>query len=165
MYRTKRIAADGLFAALALLLFIVEMQIPPLLPIPGIKIGLANIITLLTVHYYGKADAAAVLFVRILLGSIFSGNVSTFLYSVSGGFICFCVICLLYGRIKPIWSVSIFGAIGHNIGQLFAASVMMQTVTVFWYLPYLLLSAIVTGAFTGITAQYMTNKIKKKEKR
>lgn len=161
MNQTKRIAADALFASLALLLFLVEAQIPPVLPIPGIKLGLANIMTLLTMHYCGKADAAAVLFVRIVLGSIFAGNVSTFLYSVTGGALCFLILCLLFGRLRQIWALSIFGAIAHNTGQLLAASVLLRTATVFWYLPYLLLAAVLSGAFTGVAAHAFIRKFKR----
>lgn len=162
MKQTKRIAVEALFAALALLLFLVEAQIPPIVPIPGIKLGLANIMTLLTMRYFGKADAAAVLLVRIVLGSIFSGSVSSFLYSVSGALLCYGVLCILDGRVRQIWVVSIFGAIAHNTGQLLAACVLMQSATVFWYFPYLLLAAICAGAFTGVTAHFFTCRFKMK---
>lgn len=162
MNKVRRLTTDAVLAAAALLLFIVEAQIPPLTAIPGIKIGLANTVTLIAVYLCGKKDAAAVLFVRIILGTIFAGNFSTFLYSASGGILCCIITCVLSGILsKQIWVVSIFGAIAHNIGQLLAASVLLQTVSVFWYLPYLLLAAILSGAFTGICAAFLIHRLQK----
>lgn len=160
MKKTERMALDSLLAAIALLLFIVEAQIPPLTAIPGIKIGLANAVTLFTVYYCGKKDAAAVLFVRVVLGAVFAGNVSTFIYSFCGAALCLAVTCLL-SRVfqKNIWTLSVLGAAAHNTGQLLAASVMMQSVAVFWYLPYLLIAAVCSGAFVGLCVQYLLKRM------
>lgn len=162
MKGTKRLTVNALLTATALLLFLVEMQIPPLTTIPGIKIGLANVVTLFSLSYCGKKDAAWILFARILLGSIFSGSVSAFLYSICGGVLCYAVMCVALRFLKkPLWPVSVFGAVAHNIGQLAAASVLMQTVSVFWYLPYLLLAAILSGTFTGICASLILKRLHK----
>lgn len=160
MNKTKRLTVDALLTAVALLLFLVEMQIPPLTAIPGIKIGLANVVTLFSLVYCGKKDAAAILFVRILLGAIFAGSFSAFLYSLSGGVFCYLAMCaVLHFLKKPLWPVSVFGAAAHNIGQLFAAALLMQTPSVFWYLPYLLLAAVVSGTFTGICTSLVLQRI------
>lgn len=162
MNKTKRLTVDSLLTATALLLFLVELQIPPLTAIPGIKIGLANVVTLFALVYCGKSDAALILFARILLGSIFSGSVSAFLYSICGGALCYAVMCLaLHFFKKPLWPISVFGAIAHNIGQLLAACVLMQTVSVFWYLPYLLLAAVISGTFTGLCASLVLHRLHK----
>lgn len=162
MNRTKRITTDAILAAAALLLFLVEAQIPAFIPIPGIKLGLANIATLVALHLFGKRDAAAVLFIRVMLGSVFSGNITTFAFSAGGGILCFFILCLLrhFGKI-PLWVHSVFGAIAHNIGQLIVASFWMQTTTVFWYFPYLLLSAVICGSFTGLCAQFTLKYLKR----
>lgn len=165
MNKTRRLTLDAMLAGMALLLFIIEAQIPPLTAIPGIKIGLANVVTLFTVYYCGKKDTAAVLLIRILLGAIFAGNLSTFIYSICGGVLCYIVMCVASLILKnPIWPVSIFGAIAHNVGQLLAAAVMMQTTSVFFYFPYLILAAILSGAFTGILALLVLNRLKKEKK-
>lgn len=162
MKNAKRIAVDAMLVAIGLLLFIIEMQIPPLTAIPGIKIGLANVVTLFAVYYCGKRDAAAVLFGRIVLGAVFSGNASTFLYSAAGGLLCYIVMCLLsLAFSRNIWPVSVFGAISHNAGQIITAAVLMHTTAVFWYIPYLLLSAILAGTFTGLCAQFVFRRLSK----
>ena len=162
MNKTKRLTVDALLTATALLLFLVELQIPPLTAIPGIKIGLANVVTLFALVYCGEKDAALILFARILLGSIFSGSVSAFLYSICGGVLCYVVMCVALRFLKkPLWPVSVFGAVAHNVAQLLAASVLMQTVSVFWYLPYLLLAAVLSGTFTGICASLILKRLHK----
>ena len=163
MTNTKRIAADAMFAAIALLLFMVEAQIPAVVPIPGIKLGLANIMTLVSLHMFGKRDAAAVLLVRITFGAVLAGNASTFMFSSAGAVFCFLTLCLLRCFLAvPIWVQSVFGAIAHNVGQILVAAVWMHTRSVLWYLPFLLLAAIVSGSFTGLCAQYSIRFLKKK---
>ena len=166
MKGTKRIALDAVLSAAALLLFIVEAQLPPLTAIPGIKIGLANAVTLAAVYLCGRRDAAAILFVRVCLGAVFAGNLTTFLYSAGGAALCLAVTCLLCRPLqKTVWVVSVFGAITHNIGQLLVASVMLRSGAVFWYLPYLLIAAVISGAFTGLCVQFLLNRLNhRKEK-
>lgn len=82
---TQRLTRLALLTAIALIIFIIEAQIPPLVAIPGVKMGLANIITLVTLYSFGRRDALMVLLVRIVLGSIFSGQMMTLLFSLSGG--------------------------------------------------------------------------------
>lgn len=164
MAQTKRIAVDALLAAIALLLFMVEAQIPAVIPIPGIKPGLANIMTLIALRLFGRRDAAAVLFVRVALGAVLAGNLSTFCFSASGALLCFLLLCVLQRiRSMPLWVCSVFGAVAHNVGQLLIAVFWMHSVTVFWYAPYLLLSAIITGSFTGLCAQFVLQKLTRKE--
>lgn len=164
MKTTKRIALDAMLAAVALLLFLVEAQLPPLTAIPGIKIGLANAVTLAAVYLCGRRDAAAILFVRVCLGAIFAGNPTTFLYSVSGAALCLAVTCLLCRPLrKNVWVLSVFGAITHNIGQLLAASVLLRSAAVFWYLPYLLIAAVISGAFTGFCVQFLLHRLNRRK--
>lgn len=167
MKGTKRIALDAVLSALALLLFIVEAQLPPLTAIPGIKIGLANAVTLAAVYLCGRRDAAAILFVRVCLGAVFAGNLTTFLYSAGGAALCLAVTCLLCRPLqKTVWVVSVFGAVAHNIGQLLVASAMLRSGAVFWYLPYLLIAAVISGTFTGLCVQFLLNRLnhRKEEK-
>ena len=164
MKATKRIALDAMLAAMALLLFIVEAQLPPLTTIPGIKIGLANVVTLAAVYLCGRRDAAAILFVRVCLGAVFAGNATTFLYSASGAMLCLILTCLVCRPLhKTVWVVSVLGAIAHNVGQLLAAAVLLRSAAVFWYLPYLLIAAVISGAFTGLCVQFLLRRLNRRK--
>lgn len=152
--QTQRLTQLALLTAVALIIFIIEAQIPPLTAIPGVKLGLANIITLVTLYSFGRRDALMVLLVRIFLGSVFSGQMLTLLFSLCGGLLCYTVCAVLYRRIplQRLWLLSMIGAVCHNIGQLAAAAFVLDTMDVFWYLPLLLLSGLLTGSFTGLVA-------------
>ena len=160
---TKKLTRLSLLTALALIIFIVEAQLPPIAPIPGIKMGLANIITLVALYMYGPKEAFTVLFLRIILGNMFSGQVSALMYSAAGGIFCFAVMCVLY-KILPrdmLWVVSVCGAMAHVTAQVTVAALITKTPAVFWYLPLLLVSAVITGAFTGLCAYYVLKRWKK----
>lgn len=154
--RYKRLVASALFAAAALIIFVVEAQIPAPVAIPGIKLGLANVITVMTVRLCGRRDALAVLAIRILLGALFCGTPVSLLYSAAGGILCYAVTALLTGILtdRQIPFLSVAGAIAHNIGQLCVAAAVTGTVKIFTYLPLLCVSAVVTGLFTGFAAMF-----------
>jgi len=159
---TKRLAADAVLTAAALALVLLEAQIPPIAPVPGIKLGLANVVTLVAIYAVGRRDAGVILLLRVCLGGVFAGTVTAFLFSAAGGLCSFAVMCLLSRPFRGgrVWAVSVFGALAHNTGQLAAASVLMRTARVFYYFPALVLSAVVTGVFTGLCAQYAAKTIK-----
>ena len=152
--KTKKLTALAMLTALSLIIFIVEAQLPPLAPIPGIKLGLANIVTLITIFMYGRKEAFCVLALRIGLGSVFAGHMLSLIYSISGGLLSYTVMALSYKLFdtKRIWVVSILGAIAHNTGQVLAAVIITLVPDIMWYLPVLVISAILTGAFTGVIA-------------
>lgn len=164
---TKKLCRLALLTTIALTIFMVEAQLPTLAPIPGMKLGLANIVTIYAIYTYTPLDAFLVLFCRILLGSIFSGQMVSFFYSLCGGLLCFAVSVMLrrFVPVKQMWAVSVVGAMCHNLGQILAATVLMQTVTVFYYLPPLLLCSLVTGAFTGLCAQFLKGRLEKLKQR
>lgn len=147
----------SMFTTIALTIFVVESYLPPLAPIPGIKLGLANTITLIVLALWGWKEGMLVLFLRILLGSMLTGNVISCCFSLAGGILCFLVMSLLKNIVpqKMIWLLSVIGAIFHNIGQLLVACIVLGSSSVFWYFPILLTSGIVTGTFTGVAAQYV----------
>ena len=148
-----------MLTACALIIFILEAQLPPLFPIPGIKLGLANTVTLFAICTLGRKEAFAVLALRIVLGSIFTGNLMSLAFSVCGGIAAYIVMAAaLKLRIK-IPLASILGAAAHNIGQLVAAAAITHTASVFYYLPPLLASAAATGLFTGIIAMLAVKRI------
>lgn len=161
--QTQRLTQLALLTAVALIIFIIEAQIPPLTAIPGVKLGLANIITLVTLYSFGRRDALMVLLVRIFLGSVFSGQMLTLLFSLCGGLLCYTVCAVLYRHIplQRLWLLSMIGAVCHNIGQLAAAAFVLDTMDVFWYLPLLLLSGLLTGCFTGLVASAVLMRLSK----
>jgi len=154
----------ALLTALALIIFTLEAQIPAPVPIPGIKLGLANIITVYAMFVLGPRDTLCILLGRIFLGSVFSGAMITILYSLGGGLLCFLVM-LLMRRIltqTQIWVCSVVGAVFHNIGQTLVAIAVFQTCAVAVYLPVLMLSGVVTGLFTGLCAQFLVNRMERR---
>ena len=148
----------AMLIAIALTIFIVESQLPPLVPVPGIKLGLANIVTLFVLIALGKREAFTVMVLRVILGSIFTGNMMSCMYSLAGGVLCFLFMSLgmrMFSEDNMVWCISVSGAIGHNIGQIVMAVIMTKTPQVVWYLPLLLISAVITGVFTGLVTQYV----------
>ena len=158
--KIRKITLLSMLCAIALTIFMVEAQIPPLTPIPGIKMGLANIVTVFTVFAIGSGEAAAVLFVRIFLGAVFAGNFSTIFYSAAGG-ACAIGVTILLRRFltkKQLWVAGVLGAIAHSIGQMAMAIAITQTVGLIAYLPVMIFASILSGSFTGLCAQYLVNR-------
>ena len=158
--KAKRIALLGLLTAIALTIFLVEAQIPPLVPIPGVKLGLSNIVTVFTVFAIGPGAGAAVLLCRIFLGAVFAGNFSTILYSASGGA---CAILVTIGLRKilkenQLWAAGCLGAMAHSVGQMAAAIAITRTAGLLVYLPVMIVISIFTGLFTGLCAQYLVKR-------
>ena len=153
--KTRKLTFMSMLLVLAIIIFTVESQLPPLAPIPGIKLGLANVINLMALYMLGRRESFIILVLRIVLSSIFAGNFTGFMYSISGGIMCFLFMSVMSLFIKEnrMWVVSVFGAIGHNIGQIVIACFIMGTFQIIWYLPILMISGIITGTFTGIAAQ------------
>lgn len=163
MRKTKKLTLMAVLAAIALTIFVAESQIPSVVPIPGVKLGLANIVTLIAMVLLGKKEAGAVLAVRIILGSMFTGSVSALIFSVAGGLCAYLVMCLTIGLFpeKLIWVVSTLGALAHNAGQLAASIWVTGTPSLLVYAPALLAAGIVTGVFTGLGAMYLIRAAKK----
>lgn len=143
--------------ALALVLSYLEslLQLSFLIPVPGLKLGLSNVVTLTVLVLYGLPYALPVCFARCFLGAFFSNGPMSFWFSFTGAlFSIFVMWCLLrYGkRFFSLWGVSMAGAAMHNLGQILAAAIAMQTAAVFGYLPVLLLASIATGTVIAAAA-------------
>ena len=160
--KPRRIAELAVLCAVSLIIFIVELQIPNPFPIPGIKLGLANIITVYAVYHYKPYEVVLLVVVRILLASVFSGNFAALVYSFSGSVFCLLGMLLLKRIIdeKHLWLSSVFGAVLHNTGQMAAALVMLQTPSLIVYYPFLIVSGCLAGAFTGLAAQIVSARLK-----
>lgn len=158
--KTRKIALLGLLTAIALTIFMVEAQIPPVVPLPGVKLGLSNIVTVFTVFAIGAGEGVAVLACRVFLGAVFAGNFSTILYSASGGTLAILTTILLKKILKPnqLWAAGVFGAIAHSVGQMIMAILITRTMGLLIYLPILIAISIATGLFTGLCAQYLINR-------
>ena len=156
----KQLAAAGMLTAAALIVFVIEAQIPPIVPIPGIKLGLSNVVTLAAIRMVGKVWGSAVHILRIVLGSLFTGQAVSFLYSISGGVCCLIVMLLLTSFLSNrwLWLISAISAVVHAGAQLVTAVIVMWTKSVLVYAPLILISAIVTGVFTGLCVQFLFKK-------
>jgi len=159
----KKITRLGLLTAVALIMFVIEMQIPNPVPIPGIKLGLANIVTVYAAFRFRGRDVFIMVLTRLLLGAMLSGTIVSFLFSLCGSLLCLAGMLPLSRAVSEryIWLCSVAGAVLHNIGQMIAAVAVMQTFSVLVYLPPLLVSGCIAGAFTGICAQIVVNRVSK----
>ena len=159
--KTKKLAEMSMLAAVALIIFIVESRIPTLAPIPGMKLGLANIITVYAVYRFKPSEAAMILAVRLILGSVFAGNLSTLMYSTAGAV--FCLVGMIFMRKiipeKNLYLASAAGAVFHNTGQILAACLIMRSSAVFFYYPFLIVSGIIAGLFTGFCAMFVLKRL------
>ena len=158
--QTKKLTRMALLTAIALTIFMVEAQIPALVPIPGVKLGLSNIVTVFAVYTMGSKEGAMILAARIFLGAVFAGNFSTIFYSAAGGA---CAIFVTIGLKRlltqgQLWVAGALGAVAHSIGQMAVAVAITGTPGLLMYLPVLVICSIVTGLFTGFCAQLLVKR-------
>ena len=158
--KTRRMVLLGLLTAIALTIFMLEAQLPAPIPVPGVKLGLANIVTVFTVFLLGPREGVLVLAARVFLGAVFAGNFSTILYSAAGGALAIAVTIGLKRVLKEnrLWVAGCAGAVAHSIGQMAVAVWVSGTLGLLAYLPILIAVSIVTGLFTGLCAQFLLNR-------
>ncbi|MDR2600664.1 MAG: Gx transporter family protein [Oscillospiraceae bacterium] len=187
---TKKLTLMSILTAIALIIFIIESLIPIPIPIPGIKLGLANAVTLFAlflvrqnnqaeqknqteqtlplkqtkitqIYYLSTLNVFAILLCRILLGALFTGRMTAFILSLSGGILAFLAQVLLKRLVtnKQIWALGAVGAVFHNIGQILAAIIITGTPAIVTYLPILIIAGIITGSITGLVAQMTLHRI------
>ena len=163
MTRLKKLIFLSLLTALAIVVYAIEIQIPSLTSLPGIKMGLANMVSLATLVLFGPKEAFTVLLLRIFLGSFITGQVSALLFSLSGGVLSNVGMILLYLVSKKkinLWILSISGALLHTIGQLAIAMMIVKTPSLILYLPLLLLSSLISGYFIGLGTLFIVKHFK-----
>lgn len=150
----KKTAYLGLFLALALICSYIESLIPFYFGIPGVKLGLTNIVVVLMLYCTGAKSALAVSVLRILLSGFLFGNMFSILYSLAGGLASFLCMVLLKrsGRFRII-SVSAAGGVTHNLGQIAVAAAVVENRSLFYYYPVLFIAGTLTGIVIGIAAQ------------
>ncbi len=157
----RRLVFDALLAAVALTVFVVELMIPLSVGIPGVKLGLANIVTVSAVFLLSPWDALGILLTRILLGALVTGQTMALFYSLAGGLLCWCSMLVMRRLVteRQIWASSVVGAVFHNLGQTAVAAVILHSAAVFWYLPFLLAAGCLAGLLTGAAAQALTARL------
>ena len=150
---TKKLTISALLVALAMILGYVEVLIPFNFGIPGIKLGLANLVVVVALYLLNARQALMISVVRILLVSFTFGNMAALLYSITGGLLSFAVM-VLCRRIKGLstMSVSVAGGISHNIGQILVAVFVVKNLNLLFYLPVLMIAGIITGLLIGLVA-------------
>ena len=150
--KVNQMTLCAILISMALVLSYIEHFIPiqMLIPLPGIKLGLANVVTLMALFFLGSGSAFTILIIRCILGSVFGGGISGLAFSMTGGMFAMSIMCI-FKQCKgiSIYGVSILGSAAHNAGQILAAIIIMGSVYVIGYLPYLLLVSVFTGMATG----------------
>lgn len=155
-----RIALRGMLIAVAFVLSWLEARIPYFFAIPGMKLGLSNLVVLIALYKLGSKDAFCLNMLRILLVSFTFGNLFSLIYSAAGGMLSFLVMLLLKKKGSfSIRFVSVFGGIAHNVGQLLVAAFIVENANVFWYFPFLCISGVVAGAVIGLLCGFIVKRL------
>ena len=151
----------GVFTALALIFSYVETLIPIHIGIPGVKLGLANLIVVITLYRIGVRESYVLSVLRVILAGFLFGNLFAILYSLAGGLFSLTVMAFLKKTEKfSVLGVSMAGGVFHNIGQLMMAAIVLESLSITYYLPVLLISGIVTGLLIGIVANEMLKRVR-----
>lgn len=158
----KKMTSFGMLIALAFIFSYLESMLPLQLPVPGMKLGLANIVVVTALYCWGEKEALFLSVIRMFLVSITFGNIAALIYSLAGGVLSLAMM-VLARRLR--WfdtiGVSVVGGVFHNVGQILAAIVILETGKLVYYLPVLIVSGVVTGALIGIVGGELVKRIKK----
>lgn len=161
MKSTKKLTTLAVTVAVAMILSFVESRIPPIVPIPGVKIGLANIAVIFALYKMGWREAIAVSLVRVALVALLFGSVVSLAYSFAGAVLSLSLMIILKKlRLFTEIAVSVVGGITHNIGQILVAFLLLETSVVFYYLPFLLISGVIAGIGVGAASALLVKRIK-----
>ncbi|MDD3174817.1 MAG: Gx transporter family protein [Herbinix sp.] len=160
--KSKSVATYGILIALAFLLSYIESIIPVPIPIPGIKLGLANLVVISGLYTMGAKEAFVLSIIRIILVGFTFGSPSTMIFSLAGGILS-CILMIIFNKTKllGITGVSIVGGVAHNIGQILVAIWVVKNVRLIYYLPFLLLSGAVTGTIIGLLGSIIVSRIRR----
>ena len=157
---TRKIARMGLLVALAMILSYVESLIPAFVAVPGVKVGLANIVVIFALYTRGPVEALTVSLLRVILSSFLFGSVLSLLYSLSGALLSLGgMIVMKKLKIFSTLVVSVTGGVLHNVGQILVACLVLETDVLLYYLPVLILSGVVTGAVIGIIGSLVIKRL------
>lgn len=163
---TRKYVLISLFVCASMGLYALESLLPAFILVPGAKLGLANIVTLVAIYIFGKKEAFVILMLRIIMSALLFGQVMSLLFSLAGGLLSFIAMCIAARFLdrSSLWAVGIIGAIFHNLGQIIVAVAVTSQLAVAYYFLFLILTAMITGLFTGICAKYSITYIEKIQK-
>ena len=150
--RTKRLTTLSILLAISIVLSIVESMLP-VIPVPGVKLGLANVVTLVVLYLYSDKDAFVLLLLRIILVGLLRGNIFsvTFYLSFSGGMTAYLMMYIFkHINIFSLVGISIMGSFGHSVGQIIMAIFLIERTEFIYYFPYILVLSVLTGILTGL---------------
>lgn len=159
--KSKKIALFGIMVALAFTFSYLESLIPFNFAIPGVKLGLANLVVVVALYIMKPTEAFFIAIIRILLAGLTFGNVYSLAYSLCGGILSFVVMLLVKKTKLSVIGVSMLGGVCHNIGQIIVAAIVMETARIAYYLPVLLGAGLVTGLLMGIISKLVVNRFEK----
>ena len=157
----RKIAFLGLFVALAFVLSYIEYMLPLNIGIPGAKIGLANLVVMVALYTVGDKNAIALSIIRVVLVGLTFGNISMMMYSLAGAALSLCVMLTAkkLGKLS-VTGVSVLGGVFHNIGQIIVAMLVLETQSLLYYLPFLIVIGTITGVLIGFVANLITARVK-----
>lgn len=159
--KAKRIALFGMMVALAFTFSYLESSIPFNFGIPGVKLGLANLVVVVALYIMKPGEAFAIAIIRVFLAGLTFGNVYSIAYSLCGGILSFAVMFLMKKTKLSVIGVSMLGGISHNIGQIIVAAIVMETIRIAYYLLVLLVAGLITGMLMGIISKLIIDRFKK----
>lgn len=161
MSASKKISICAMLTVIALIFGYIEALFPILLPIPGLKLGLGNIVVLICIYTINSKYAFFVMIVKVILSVLLFASPSMLIYSLSGGVLSYLVMITMKKYSFNIITVSIGGGVFHNLGQLAAAFFVLDSINLIYYAPFLILCGATTGAITGVITKLITNRIHK----
>ena len=156
----KRITKDAILTALALVIFVVEAQIPPLAPIPGIKLGIANLVVIIALYYLGAGYAFTINLIRVSVAGLLFNGLFGFCYSMAGALLSFGAMLLAKRTgLFSVTGVSICGGVFHNLGQILVAAFLISSLKIFAYFPVLIISGLISGTVIGIVSHLILKRL------
>lgn len=158
MKKMQKLTFISLLVAQGLVLYMFERMLPVPFITPGAKLGLTNIVTVIALYMFSFREVFLIIFLRVILSTLLGGTLSSFLYSIAGGILSFFAMYLIKKIGKENVStmgISIVGAVFHNIGQIIVAALVIENAMIVTYLPVLMIAAIGTGFFVGLTSKYL----------
>ena len=160
--KSKNVSRYALLIALAMVLSWLESLVPVSAAVPGMKLGLTNLVVIFALYRMRNRDAAIISFVRVLLVSFTFGNAYAFAYSMAGAVLSLLIMLALKksGQFSTV-GVSIAGGVGHNLGQIIVAALVLETDNIFFYLPVLMVSGMAAGVCIGLLGGIITERLKK----
>ena len=161
---TRKVARMGLLISLAMMLSFIEIRIPSFVAIPGIKVGLANIVVVFALYKLGFKEAFVISIIRVVLAALLFGTILSMAYSTAGALLSLLGMAVLKkSKLFGLVAVSVTGAVLHNLGQVITACLLLQSSSIAYYAPYLIFSAVIAGIVMGVAAAIILKRLEEQE--